>query len=72
MQYERNEMDFKRGTFRVRGDVIDVFPAETPSRRCASRCSTTRSRGMQLFDPLTGHLKRQKLGASPSSVQRTT
>jgi excinuclease ABC subunit B len=50
MQYERNEMDFHRGTFRVRGDVIDVFPAEHAETRAhlavrrrdriAARCST--------------------------------
>jgi len=28
MQYDRNELEFRRGTFRVRGDVIDIFPAE--------------------------------------------
>ena len=44
MQYQRSELDFRRGTFRVRGDVIDVFPASTPSRRSGSRSSTTKSR----------------------------
>ena len=43
MQYTRNEIDFSRGTFRVRGDTIDVFPAEQSSWRCGSSCSTTRS-----------------------------
>ena len=42
MQYQRNEQDFSRGKFRVRGDTIDVFPAEHSSWRCASNCSTTR------------------------------
>ena len=51
MQYERNEMDFKRGVYRVRGDVIDIFPAENAE-------SAVR---ITLFDPLTGHT-RQKLG----------
>jgi excinuclease ABC subunit B len=40
MQYERNEVDFHRGTFRVRGDVIDIFPAENAETPCACRCST--------------------------------
>jgi excinuclease ABC subunit B len=44
MQYQRNEEDFARGKFRVRGDTIDVFPAEHSRWRCASSCSTTRSR----------------------------
>jgi excinuclease ABC subunit B len=44
MQYQRNDMDFARGNFRVRGDTIDVFPAEHRSWPCASSCSTTRSR----------------------------
>ena len=44
MQYTRNELDFARGTFRVRGDVIDIFPAEHAEQRDrASSCSTTRS-----------------------------
>jgi excinuclease ABC subunit B len=44
MQYQRNDQDFSRGTFRVRGDTIDVFPAEHSGWPCASSCSTTRSR----------------------------
>ncbi len=47
MQYQRNDTDFKRGTFRVRGDVIDVFPAEHAEN--ALRVS--------LFDPLTGQVR---------------
>ena len=44
LQYTRNDMAFQRGTYRVRGDVIDVFPAESEKRsQCASNCSTTRS-----------------------------
>jgi excinuclease ABC subunit B len=35
MQYERNEIDFKRGVYRVRGDVIDIFPAENAEQRGA-------------------------------------
>jgi excinuclease ABC subunit B len=48
--------------FRVRGDVIDIFPAENAETRGAHPCSTTRSNHLTLFDPLTGHL-RHKLGA---------
>jgi len=43
MQYRRNETEFARGTFRVRGDTIDIFRPSTPRSRCASSCSTTRS-----------------------------
>jgi excinuclease UvrABC helicase subunit UvrB len=41
MQYTRNEVDFGRGTFRVRGDTLDIFPAENADWPCASNCSTT-------------------------------
>ncbi len=44
LQYTRNDMAFGRGTYRVRGDVVDIFPAESERRRCASNCSTMRSR----------------------------
>ena len=42
IQYNRNDIDFKRGTFRVRGDVIEVIPAATVKRLCALKCSMTR------------------------------
>jgi excinuclease ABC subunit B len=70
MQYQRNDMDFQRGTFRVRGDTIDVFPAEHASWRCASSCSTTRSKPA-LFDPLTGRVRRRSR-ASRSTRPATT
>ena len=45
MQYARNETELRRGTYRVRGDVIDVFPAEIGNAtRCASSCSMAKSR----------------------------
>lgn len=44
MQYDRGDMDFKRGSFRVRGDVIDVYPTpRAPMWRCASTCLTAKS-----------------------------
>ena len=55
MQYERNEMDFRRGTFRVRGDVIDVFPAEHAEHAIRISLFDDEIDGLQLFDPLTGH-----------------
>ena len=45
MQYTRNDLAFTRGTFRVRGDTIEVHPAATRSSRSGSRCSATRSSG---------------------------
>ncbi len=61
MQYERNDVDFQRGTFRVRGDVIDVFPAESAELALRIELFDDEIEHLTLFDPLTGHLK-QKLG----------
>ena len=60
MQYERSEMDFCRGTFRVRGDIIDVFPAEHAEHAVRISLFDDEIDGLQFFDPLTGHLQ-QKL-----------
>ena len=57
MQYERNEIDFHRGTFRVRGDVIDVFPAEHAEHAIRISLFDDEIESLQLFDPLTGHLQ---------------
>ena len=57
MQYERNEIDFHRGTFRVRGDIIDVFPAEHAEHAIRISLFDDEIDGLQLFDPLTGHLQ---------------
>jgi excinuclease ABC subunit B len=56
MQYERNEFDFSRGTFRVRGDVIDVFPAENAETALRISLFDDEIDSLQLFDPLTGHI----------------
>ena len=61
MQYERNEMDFKRGVYRVRGDVIDVFPAENAESAVRITLFDDEVENLTIFDPLTGHT-RQKLG----------
>jgi excinuclease ABC subunit B len=61
MQYERNEVDFGRGTYRVRGDVIDVFPAENAESAVRITLFDDEVETLTLFDPLTGHTK-QKLG----------
>jgi len=55
MQYERNEFDFRRGTFRVRGDVLDVFPAESPETALRISLFDDEVESLTLFDPLTGH-----------------
>ena len=60
MQYQRNEVDFGRGTFRVRGDVIDVFPAEHAELAVRIELFDDEIESMQLFDPLTGRV-RQKI-----------
>ncbi len=54
MQYERNELDFRRGTFRVRGDVIDVFPAEHAEHAIRIFLYEDSIEKLEVFDPLTG------------------
>jgi excinuclease ABC subunit B len=56
MQYDRNEFDFSRGTFRVRGDVIDVFPAENNETAVRISMFDDEIESITLFDPLTGQL----------------
>src|SRR5437899_3340452 len=60
MQYQRNEADFRRGTFRVHGDVLDIFPAEHAENAIRLSLFDDEVESLQLFDPLTGHI-RQKL-----------
>ena len=60
MQYTRNETDFSRGTFRVRGDTIDVFPAEHSELALRLELFDDEVESLQLFDPLTGRI-RQKI-----------
>jgi excinuclease ABC subunit B len=54
MQYERNELEFRRGTFRVRGDVIDIFPAENAEIAVRVSLFDDEVERIALFDPLTG------------------
>ncbi len=56
MQYERNEIDFSRGKFRVRGDVIDIFPAESSEHALRLTLFDDEVETLSLFDPLTGHI----------------
>src|SRR6185436_17743379 len=60
MQYTRNEMEFTRGHFRVRGDTIDVFPAEHSELALRIELFDDEVETLQLFDPLTGRV-RQKI-----------
>jgi excinuclease ABC subunit B len=57
MQYQRAELDFRRGTFRVRGDVLDIFPAENAESAVRISLFDDEVESLQLFDPLTGHLR---------------
>jgi excinuclease ABC subunit B len=59
MQYDRADVDFKRGTFRVRGDVIDIFPAESAEHALRVEMFDDEIEHLTLFDPLTGHLKQK-------------
>jgi len=61
MQYTRNEMEFKRGVFRVRGDVIDIFPAENSESALRVTLFDDEVESLMLFDPLTGRTL-QRLG----------
>ncbi|WP_251374441.1 excinuclease ABC subunit UvrB [Polynucleobacter sp. MWH-Aus1W21] len=60
MQYDRNELDFKRGVFRVRGDTIDIFPAEHNELAVRVELFDDVIESLQFFDPLTGKI-RQKI-----------
>ena len=60
MQYQRNDMEFSRGKFRVRGDTIDVFPAEHSEMAIRIELFDDEIESLQLFDPLTGRI-RQKI-----------
>jgi excinuclease ABC subunit B len=60
MQYSRNETDFSRGTFRVRGDTVDIFPAEHSELAIRVELFDDEIESLSLFDPLTGRI-RQKI-----------
>lgn len=59
MQYQRNEFEFARGTFRVRGDVLDVFPAENSETALRISLFDDEVESMTLFDPLTGQTRQK-------------
>jgi len=60
MQYTRNDTDFQRGTFRVRGDTLDIFPAEHAEMAVRVELFDDEVDSLQFFDPLTGRV-RQKI-----------
>jgi excinuclease ABC subunit B len=57
MQYQRNDVEFSRGTFRVRGDTIDVFPAEHSELALRIELFDDEVENLQLLDPLTGQVR---------------
>lgn len=56
LQYERNDMGFRRGTYRVRGEVIDVFPADSESEAVRIELFDDEIENISVFDPLTGEI----------------
>ena len=59
MQYERNDLEFRRGVFRVRGDVLDIFPAESSETAVRVSLFDDEIEAIHLFDPLTGQVLRR-------------
>lgn len=59
MQYQRNEQEFMRGKFRVRGDTIDIFPAEHSELALRIELFDDEIETLQLFDPLTGKIRQR-------------
>ncbi len=69
MQYTRNEIDLRQGTYRVRGDVIDIFPAESEREAVRVELFDDRIESLSFFDPLTGEVMRKvpRLTVYPST-----
>lgn len=59
LQYTRNDMDFRRATFRVRGDIIDIYPAESEKDAVRIELFDDQIESITAFDPLTGELLRK-------------
>ncbi|WP_101759180.1 excinuclease ABC subunit UvrB [Oceanicoccus sp. KOV_DT_Chl] len=59
LQYKRNDIDFARGTYRVRGDVIDVFPADSEKEAVRIELFDEEIDNLSIFDPLTGEVFRR-------------
>ncbi|NOR18553.1 MAG: excinuclease ABC subunit UvrB [Xanthomonadales bacterium] len=69
MQYSRNDMDLRRGTYRVRGEVIDIFPGDEDARAIRVELFDEEIESISQFDPLTGEVvkKMQRLTIFPKS-----
>jgi excinuclease ABC subunit B len=69
MQYTRNELDLRQGTFRVRGDVVDIFPAESEREAVRVQFFDEEAESLAYFDPLTGEVLRKvpRLTVFPST-----
>jgi excinuclease ABC subunit B len=69
MQYTRNEIDLQQGTYRVRGDVIDIFPAESEREAVRVELFDDKIETLSYFDPLTGEVLRRvpRLTVYPST-----
>jgi excinuclease ABC subunit B len=69
MQYTRNEIDLQQGTYRVRGDVIDIFPAESEREAVRVELFDDKVDALSFFDPLTGEVLRKvpRLTVYPST-----
>ena len=59
LQYQRNELDFSQGTYRVRGDIIDIFPAESDRDAVRIELFDDEIESLSYFDPLTGEVTRR-------------
>ena len=59
LQYERNEADFRRSVYRVRGDIIDVFPADSEKEALRVELNGNEIESLKFFDPLTGEIIRE-------------
>ena len=59
LQYQRNEVEFKRSMYRVRGDVIDVFPADSEKEALRIELFGNEIEALKIFDPLTGEIFRE-------------
>jgi excinuclease ABC subunit B len=64
LQYTRNDIDFQRGTYRVRGEVIDIFPAESETMAIRIELFDDEVERISIFDPLTGALERHIIRAT--------
>ena len=59
LQYTRNETELRRATYRVRGDVIDIFPAESDREAIRVELFDDEIESLSFFDPLTGEVRRK-------------